>query len=286
MPLATITRDRAASRATSTATTRARRAAGDGRLAVGQVHGPDGPAVAAARRRPVAAGQQRDPHDVHALPDRRGVRGQARRRTAPGAVRSRAPRRCARGPGSCRWSAAPTASWSSRSARSTASGTVVGDRVEIVEAGLRPPPVSRGEGGDRHHSRHGREPAQSARSACSTSRCPRRVRAAGPRAADLRRACRVALDARLALPAGTPLGLADGPPEPLLQLEWCAPFSGTRPTARCTRSSTRASAGSPSRSARPSPRRWRRAGAGGDAVRAGPGPRRRGAASAATTRPS
>src|SRR6185369_13866648 len=39
--------------------------------------------------------------------------------------------------------------------------------------------------------------------------------------------CLVALDARLALPAGTPLGLADGPPEPLLQLEWCAPFSGT-----------------------------------------------------------
>src|SRR4051794_15725075 len=32
---------------------------------------------------------------------------------------------------------------------------------------------------------------------------------------------------RVALPPGTPLGLADGPPEPLLQLEWCAPFSGT-----------------------------------------------------------
>ena len=39
--------------------------------------------------------------------------------------------------------------------------------------------------------------------------------------------CRRALDSRLALPAGTPLGLADGPPDPLLQLEWCAPFSGT-----------------------------------------------------------
>ena len=38
--------------------------------------------------------------------------------------------------------------------------------------------------------------------------------------------CRPALDARLALPAGTPLGLADGPPEPLLQLDWCAPFAG------------------------------------------------------------
>ena len=27
--------------------------------------------------------------------------------------------------------------------------------------------------------------------------------------------------------AGTPLGLAEGPPDPLLQLEWCAPFAGT-----------------------------------------------------------
>ena len=39
-------------------------------------------------------------------------------------------------------------------------------------------------------------------------------------------ACRPGLDARLALPPGTPLGLAEGPPEPLLQLEWCAPFTG------------------------------------------------------------
>jgi ComF family protein len=39
--------------------------------------------------------------------------------------------------------------------------------------------------------------------------------------------CRPALDVRLTLPAGTPLGIADGPPHPLLQLEWCAAFSGT-----------------------------------------------------------
>jgi ComF family protein len=38
--------------------------------------------------------------------------------------------------------------------------------------------------------------------------------------------CRPALDARLELPAGTPLGLPDGPPDPLVQLEWCAPFAG------------------------------------------------------------
>ncbi len=38
--------------------------------------------------------------------------------------------------------------------------------------------------------------------------------------------CRPAVDVRLEQPAGAPLGLAEGPPEPLLQLEWCAPFSG------------------------------------------------------------
>jgi ComF family protein len=38
--------------------------------------------------------------------------------------------------------------------------------------------------------------------------------------------CRLALDARLDLPAGTPLGLPADIPAPLLQLEWCAPFAG------------------------------------------------------------
>jgi ComF family protein len=40
-------------------------------------------------------------------------------------------------------------------------------------------------------------------------------------------ACRPAIHARASLPPGTPLGLAEGPPHPLLQLEWCAPFAGT-----------------------------------------------------------
>jgi ComF family protein len=39
-------------------------------------------------------------------------------------------------------------------------------------------------------------------------------------------ACLPALDARLALPGGTPIGLAADLPAPLLQLEWCAPFAG------------------------------------------------------------
>ena len=38
--------------------------------------------------------------------------------------------------------------------------------------------------------------------------------------------CGPALETRLGLPPGVPLGLAEGPPYPLVQLEWCAPFSG------------------------------------------------------------
>lgn len=38
--------------------------------------------------------------------------------------------------------------------------------------------------------------------------------------------CRRALDGRLALPPGVPLGLPAAMPVPLVQLEWCAPFSG------------------------------------------------------------
>ncbi len=38
--------------------------------------------------------------------------------------------------------------------------------------------------------------------------------------------CARALDARLDLPGGTPIGLPADLPAPLLQLEWCAPFAG------------------------------------------------------------
>lgn len=38
--------------------------------------------------------------------------------------------------------------------------------------------------------------------------------------------CESALDARLASPAGVAIGLPGDLPEPLLQLEWCAPFHG------------------------------------------------------------
>ena len=39
-------------------------------------------------------------------------------------------------------------------------------------------------------------------------------------------ACVRALDARLDLPGGTPIGLPTDLPAPLLQLDWCAPFAG------------------------------------------------------------
>jgi ComF family protein len=75
--------------------------------------------------------------------------------------------------------------------------------------------------------------------------------------------CVVALDARLELPAGTPLGLADGPPEPLLQLEWCAPFSGTpRRALHALKYAGERRLAEPLGQAVAN--RWRRAGAGGD----------------------
>jgi ComF family protein len=40
-------------------------------------------------------------------------------------------------------------------------------------------------------------------------------------------ACLPTVATRARLPAGSPLGLAEGPPHPLLQLEWCSPFAGT-----------------------------------------------------------
>jgi ComF family protein len=49
----------------------------------------------------------------------------------------------------------------------------------------------------------------------------------GAEGAPLCPSCRPAVEARVPLPAGTPLGLPEGPPHPLVQLEWCAPFAGT-----------------------------------------------------------
>ena len=75
--------------------------------------------------------------------------------------------------------------------------------------------------------------------------------------------CRPALDVRRDLPPGTPLGLPDGPPDPLLQLEWCAPFSGTvRRALHALKYSGERRLAGPLGTAVAD--RWRRAGAGGD----------------------
>ncbi len=76
-------------------------------------------------------------------------------------------------------------------------------------------------------------------------------------------ACLPAVGTRLELPPGTPLGLAEGPPHPLLQLEWCSPFAGT--TRRALHALKYAGE---RRLATPLgtvvAERWRRAGAGGE----------------------
>lgn len=77
--------------------------------------------------------------------------------------------------------------------------------------------------------------------------------------------CLPATRVRVDLAAGTPLGLPEGPSDPLLQLEWCAPFSGT--TRRALHALKYAGE---RRLAQPLGQavadRWRRAGVGGDVL--------------------
>ena len=77
--------------------------------------------------------------------------------------------------------------------------------------------------------------------------------------------CLPALDARLELPAGTPIGLPGDVPDPLAQVEWCATFGGVARRAlhglkyagdRRLAEPLGAAVG----------RRWLRAGAGGDVL--------------------
>ncbi len=79
------------------------------------------------------------------------------------------------------------------------------------------------------------------------------------------RGCLPGIGARVALPAGSPLGLSDGPPDPLLQLEWCSPFTGA--TRRALHALKYAGE---QRLAWPLgevvAERWGRAGAGGDVL--------------------
>ncbi len=75
--------------------------------------------------------------------------------------------------------------------------------------------------------------------------------------------CLPALDARLELPAGIAIGLPSDVPPPLLQLEWCAPFTGLiRNALHELKYAGEKRLAIPLGAA--IARRWRRAGAGGD----------------------
>lgn len=76
-------------------------------------------------------------------------------------------------------------------------------------------------------------------------------------------ACAPSVDARLALPAGTLLGLPDRIPAPLLQLEWCSPFTGiTRRALHQLKYAGERRLAVPLGASLA--RRWAQAGAGGD----------------------
>ena len=78
-------------------------------------------------------------------------------------------------------------------------------------------------------------------------------------------ACMPALDARLDLPPGIPIGLPSDVPPPLLQLEWCAPFNGLiRDALHELKYAGERRLAVPLGAA--IARRWRRAGAGGDVL--------------------
>ncbi len=78
-------------------------------------------------------------------------------------------------------------------------------------------------------------------------------------------ACLPALDARLDLPPGVPLGLPADLPDGLVQLEWCAPFSGVvRAALHLLKYSGERRLADPLGDALA--RRWARAGAGGDVL--------------------
>ena len=85
----------------------------------------------------------------------------------------------------------------------------------------------------------------------------------GRESAALCAACEPALDARLHLPPGTPIGLPGDVPEPLAQVEWCASFGGVprRALHRLKYAGDRRLAEPLGRAMG---RRWARAGAGGD----------------------
>ena len=77
--------------------------------------------------------------------------------------------------------------------------------------------------------------------------------------------CRPALEVRLALSPGSPIGLPGDVPDPLVQVDWCAPFDGAVRTAlHALKYSGERRLAVPLGEAAAA--RWRAAGAGGDLV--------------------
>ena len=77
--------------------------------------------------------------------------------------------------------------------------------------------------------------------------------------------CELALDARLLLPPGVPIGIPGEVPAPLAQVEWCAPFSGvTRRALHRLKYAGERTLADPLGAA--VARRWACAGRGGDAL--------------------
>ena len=183
------------------------------------------------------ADRERHPHDVHALPDRRRLPRQARsgqRRRAAGPVGASAAR--GRGPGWSRSSVARTACSSCRPARSSAAGPrsatasrSIRPRRRTASARRRRPAISTVPGRWRRRSAgdHVGVPTLARlTSAALDLAFPAACSGCGREGAPLCEACVPALDARLGLPGGTPIGLPADLPAPLLQLDWCAPFAG------------------------------------------------------------
>ena len=91
----------------------------------------------------------------------------------------------------------------------------------------------------------------------------------GAEGAPICRRCLPALDARLDQPPGVPIGVPADIPAPLLQIEWCAPFSGVvRDALHVLKYSGERRLAVPLGQA--VARRWDRAAAGGDLIVAVP----------------
>jgi ComF family protein len=94
---------------------------------------------------------------------------------------------------------------------------------------------------------------------------PARCAGCGREGKAICRSCAPTLDARLMLPAGVMIGLPADLPAPLVQLEWCAPYTGTvRRALHELKYSGEQRLAAPLGAA--IARRWARAGAGGDLI--------------------